>query len=509
MKIGLQTRVSIAIAFGALTFSAVLLGSFLYIYNAIFDEVTRFDLAETDRALTEQGRKKALAITQLAAESLANHLYYQQMDVISDFAQSTRRQYGVIYFYVLDPVGEIVHDGTPTIESFGTTIYDAMMRQVIESRNSTTWIADGSIHASSPIMVGSQVLGAVRIGLDLGEVESDKEAIRSLLISAADKGNRNLITSTTIIALVLGFLGVFMCVFMARGITGAIGTLRKATEEIGKGHYEVDVSLRRTDEIGDLAEAIRTMAGDLKKGEEKLRLALIEAEAANRAKSDFLANMSHELRTPLTSIKGSLGLIRSGTAGELSDKVQSLSDIAYKNSDRLVLLVNDILDMEKISSGKVEFDIKPMNIATLLKSAMEANRGYGVEHDVTFVCPDCDDDIPVLGDMDRLMQVMSNLMSNAAKFSGDGEQVELSSMRNGNTVRVAVKDKGCGVPNEFRKHIFEKFTQADTSDTRQKGGTGLGLSISKAIIEQHGGTVGFESEVDVGSTFFFTLPVLK
>jgi len=235
---------------------------------------------------------------------------------------------------------------------------------------------------------------------------------------------------------------------------------------------------------------------------------LTEQKEADRAKGEFVSTVSHELRTPLTSIKGSLGLIRSGAIGTLPEKLRSMLDIAYKNSDRLVLLINDILDMEKIKAGKMDYQMLPTEIVSLVDEAIEANEGYGEEHNVTFVKLTTEKEALVHGDKDRLMQVLSNLMSNAAKFSPDGEQVEMSIGRHDGMVRIAVKDNGPGIPEKFKKAIFQKFSQADSSDTRQKGGTGLGLSITKAIVEQHGGSIGFESEVGKGSNFFFDLPEL-
>ena len=235
---------------------------------------------------------------------------------------------------------------------------------------------------------------------------------------------------------------------------------------------------------------------------------ITERKKIDKAKSEFVSTVSHELRTPLTSIKGSLGLIKSGAVGELPGKFKSMLDIAYNNSDRLVLLINDILDMEKINAGKMEFNIGPMDIVSLVNEAIDANKGYGDEHNVTFFRSGNSEQILVDGDKDRLMQVFSNLMSNAAKFSPGGSEVELSVLHNGSFVRVSVRDSGPGIPKEFREKIFQKFSQADSSDTRMKGGTGLGLSITKAIVERHRGSIDFETESGNGSTFFFDLPIL-
>ena len=229
---------------------------------------------------------------------------------------------------------------------------------------------------------------------------------------------------------------------------------------------------------------------------------------AENMKSEFVATVSHELRTPLTSIKGSLGLIRGGTAGELPQKMNDMLNIAYNNSDRLVRLINDILDIEKIEAGKMEYSLKPINMDDLLKQTIKNTESYAEVHNARFVLTQSPADIHVMGDSDRLMQVLTNLLSNAAKFSPDGTEVKLSMERLEDIVRIKISDQGYGIPDAFKSKIFGKFSQADTSDTRQKGGTGLGLNISKAIVEHHGGKIGFETELGKGTTFYFNLPII-
>jgi signal transduction histidine kinase len=230
------------------------------------------------------------------------------------------------------------------------------------------------------------------------------------------------------------------------------------------------------------------------------------AEKANLAKSYFLSTVSHELRTPLTSIRGALALIAGGVVGELPAAFKSLVDIAHKNSERLILLINDILDMEKIEAGKIEFNASSVKLMPLLKQALDGNRAYAEQYQVSY---ELESELPeamISVDSNRMMQVFANLLSNAAKYSPSGGKVLVAVERIDQRIRVAVKDNGPGIPDEFKGRIFQKFAQADSSDTRKKGGTGLGLSISKAIIEQMGGCIWFNSQPDVQTAFYVELP---
>jgi signal transduction histidine kinase len=234
---------------------------------------------------------------------------------------------------------------------------------------------------------------------------------------------------------------------------------------------------------------------------------LTERKKVEQMKNEFISTVSHELRTPVTSIRGSLGLLAGGVAGELTKQARELVDIATSNSERLILLINDILDIEKIESGKMRFNLGPVRLREVLDTALQANRGYAQRFGVELVLAGEAPDITVTADGDRLLQVLANLLSNAAKFSPAGGKVEVSAARRGDGVRVQVRDHGSGIPADFQDKIFGKFSQADSSDTRRLGGTGLGLSIAKAIVEKHGGTIGFETAPGAGTTFHFDLPL--
>jgi PAS domain S-box-containing protein len=233
---------------------------------------------------------------------------------------------------------------------------------------------------------------------------------------------------------------------------------------------------------------------------------ITERSEVSRMKTEFVSTVSHELRTPLTSIAGSLGLIAGGAAGQLPERAQRLVEIAQSNCARLIRLINDILDIEKIESGKMHFDIKPLSLSALLTHAIDANQEFAASHGVTIELGALPQGAGILGDEDRVMQVLTNLLSNAAKFSPRGGVVRVDVIPLTRRYRVSVADQGPGIPEEFRERIFSKFAQADSSDTRVKGGTGLGLSIVREIVDRLGGAVSFDSVPGAGTTFHVDLP---
>lgn len=234
---------------------------------------------------------------------------------------------------------------------------------------------------------------------------------------------------------------------------------------------------------------------------------ITDRKRVERMKTEFVSTVSHELRTPLTAISGALGLVASGVAGELPPKADEMVAIAQKNSQRLTVLINDLLDMEKLVEGKVSIDTELHDLMPIVDRAIADNQAYAQQYGVTIVGVDRVDEAVVEVDSLRLLQVMANLLSNAAKFAPNNSVVTVRTSRGETIVRVEVTDTGPGIAEAFRASIFEKFSQADASDSRQRGGTGLGLAISKELIERMDGVIGFESIVGGGATFFFELPL--
>jgi signal transduction histidine kinase len=232
-----------------------------------------------------------------------------------------------------------------------------------------------------------------------------------------------------------------------------------------------------------------------------------ERKRLERMKDDFVSTVSHELRTPLTSISGSLGLLVGKAAGILPEPARRLLEIAHANSQRLVRLINDILDIEKLESGRVVFDLKRIEVRSMVEKTVEAVKGFAEGQNVRIRIEKSSVAADVRADADRLAQVLTNLLSNAVKFSPPDNEVVVTVEQGPDLVRILVRDHGSGIPLDFKPRIFERFAQAEATNARRKGGTGLGLSIVKQIVDRLGGEVGFSDAPGGGTVFYVELPV--
>ncbi|WP_434383055.1 ATP-binding protein [Melittangium boletus] len=236
---------------------------------------------------------------------------------------------------------------------------------------------------------------------------------------------------------------------------------------------------------------------------------ITERQHVERLKNEFVSTVSHELRTPLTSIRGSLGLLEGGIMGELDAPILEMVRIARSNTDRLIRLINDILDLEKMESGMLELKPQPLECAEVIEATLSGVSAMADAARVTLVAR-AEDAGQVKADRDRLIQVLTNLVSNAIKYSPPDGRVEVRAARDARgQVRFSVVDQGPGIPPDKRARLFGKFQQLDSSDTRSKGGTGLGLAISQAIVEQHGGHIDVLGEPGEGATFTFSLQAVR
>lgn len=360
-------------------------------------------------------------------------------------------------------------------------------------------------------------IGRLEIGLTLDELD-------------AVRNSRWINSLTTLAAILAPMLTILY--FAIRRLTGPLGQITQTIESVANdGNTPVIPYQSRMDEVGTLARALevfrnnRVELDNLRRSLEErvtnqtreLLTAKNAAEAGNLAKSRFLSTVSHELRTPLTSISGALKMLAQDRLDIAGEQRQALLSIANRNADRLLALVNDILDLQKIEAGKMQYEMTPVSLDMLLKQSLEAMSGYTVKYQSKIqyqrLTPS---DLVVVADAQRISQVILNLLSNAVKFSPIRSTIHLTLDEQDDTAMIKVIDQGAGIPETFRNNIFKRFTQSDSADTRQAGGTGLGLAIVMEIIRSHGGQIDYQNltpdnhpEHTQGACFWFTLPIIQ
>lgn len=305
---------------------------------------------------------------------------------------------------------------------------------------------------------------------------------------SASSSRKLVIAMSTIVVLVF----VAASILLTKSITRPLATLMDKTREIARGVFECDLKVASPPELAELAGAFNSMCNKL--------------NAIDKMKSDFFSMMSHELRTPLTSIKEGVSLLRDGAGGAVTDKQKRLLEILSEESNRLIDLVNGLLDLSKMEAGMMTYRFEQASLPSLIERTLtemvpliEAKK-ISLEAKLDESLP------PVLIDRERILQVLRNLIGNALKFTPEGGRVRVSARTGNREVKVSVTDTGPGIPGEDLDALFEKFRQAPHMNSNQMKGTGLGLALVKHIITAHGGRVWAENQPEQGSSFAFVLP---
>jgi len=283
--------------------------------------------------------------------------------------------------------------------------------------------------------------------------------------------------------------------FVAGSDSGASKELFE-TELVGDSDRRIPVEVSRSVVVTGAEQHLVFVARDI-----------TERRRVESMKSEFLSTVSHELRTPVTSIRGALALLHEEASEELPADVRKLIDIAHSNAEQLVRLISDIVDMERLEVGLLSFDLVPMKLVQAVRQAVAMTQSYAADRRLRVALEFTDESVTVLGDDGRLQQVVVNLLSNAMKYSPLESQVTVRVHEAGNMGRVAVLDNGPGVPEEFRTRIFQKFSQADSSNRRATGGSGLGLAIARSLVERMHGRIGFRNRPEGGAEFWFDVPL--
>lgn len=312
---------------------------------------------------------------------------------------------------------------------------------------------------------------------------------------------RNIFRKYILMAVLSPLIGLLLfSIYLKRSIVTPLQKLSQRMMDFLVDRYTFKFSTPDNNEIGDLQRTFNSLA-------QRAINSMDELKALDRAKSEFVSIASHELRTPLTSIKGSLGLLSSGIIGEVNEDAHGLIRIAEQETDRLVRLINNLLDLAKMESGTFKLQKEWVSVQSVAEACADSLLGLAQTAGVRLEILRPPENLEALLDQDRIQQVVTNLMSNAIKYSPKGDAVTIAySITEQKYLEIAIIDKGPGIPIHDQQLIFEKFRQATQPESKLVKGTGLGLAITKALVEEHGGTISVRSTAGTGSTFYFTLP---
>ena len=528
MKLSLQLKYSLLIL--SLVISIVIIFAALVVprFKSTMSDVTSLTSKTMKEALLSQLEGRARLMALLLSENLTNALYLYDLETIYALARATRKREDVIYVYIYDNDGRIINDGTKKVRLRDKVLDDEMSKNAVAARHLIVQTTPDVLDVAVPIKLHDEQLGGVRVGFSLIRLSTESQKLQSELGGIGSTGIRHTIQSIAVMAVGVSALGIILAIFVARGLSRPIRLLSTLSARVGRGEYDVDLSINRSDEIGEMAGSFTKMASDLKRSTVALQEAntgleqkvtertkeLVVANEklgeANRHKSLFLASMSHELRTPLNAIIGYSEMLQE-EAEDLGQKdfIPDLQKICGAGK-HLLGVINDILDLSKIEAGKMDlylerFEIAPMiqDVVTTIHPLVEKNANSFQVH--------CADDLGAMrADLTKVRQILFNLLSNSCKFTEQGTitlGVTREMVGGADWVRFRVSDTGIGITPEQIGKLFQAFSQADSSTTRNYGGTGLGLVITKKFCQMMGGDITVESVPGQGSTFIISLPV--
>ena len=376
------------------------------------------------------------------------------------------------------------------IEKFYNSYQDSINNETEEASSNKHYSQDLNKQALYNKQQDKAFYGIVNELQKLGD-DSDKNTLKK--ISELEKVGADARFTASAISVIIIFAGLIISIILTRSITGPIAVMKEKTRKIAKGNFEGDLNIFYPPEIAELANSLNLMSNKLKE--------------LDKIKSDFFLNISHELRTPLTSIKEGISLFKESIGEKLTDRQELLLRIIGESSNRLIGLVNSILDLSKMEAGMMTFNYTFADIIPLINNAVSEMKPLAITKNINFEVEDTQNLPKVKMDQERILQVLLNFIGNAVKFTPANGHVKISVRQTNGNLQVSVKDTGPGIEKEKLKTIFERFQQVSTQGTYYVNGTGLGLAIVKNIITGHGGKVWAESSIGEGSIFTFTLPL--
>jgi signal transduction histidine kinase len=442
------------------------------------------------------------------------------MQKIYELLSAVKKQSDVIHVYVYDVKGRIIHDGTKGLISYDKTVSDESSRQALARRQLTVRTDGDALYVAAPIKLQEELLGGVQIAYSLKQIRADIAAMKNDLEAQYQKSIERNALIMVALAAAFSVVGLFLAITLARSWSHPISVLSALSERIGRGEYDVDIPIRRSDEIGQLAGAFEDMTKNLKDLRQKetaqadelstaykqLKDAHDQLVNANKGKDEFLSVMSHELRTPLNVIMGYTGMIKEGILGNINTEQERALEKVIGRSGDLLIMINQILQATSIEAGKVHLEKRDLQLKSFLenlKSNYEVplNKGIAVNWDYPM------DTVTIHSDSAKLKHILQNLINNAIKFTAQGSvNITAKYLPETDTVEFQVADTGIGISEEMLPTIFEIFQQVDSSETRTYGGVGIGLYIVKKYTDLLGGEIVATSAPGKGTTFTLTIP---
>jgi len=502
---------------------AILMGLFVYHSTRASREL-----------ISEEMKGSARSFARMLATTATNAILSSDISSLHEYVDKTGKEHNVSYAMILDSEGTVLASTEKKFD--GYILSDDVSKRANSSSGELLQVAGNVFDISAPIFLEGKKIGIARVGV------STETMLQKIAVVRNDGVNM------TLFAIMVGSM---VAVLIALRVTRGLGSLGKVARQMTGGNLSSRVqgdplSYRELTELGDafnhMADAVQEREEELQQSIEELDLAHEELQSANeelqqhyeelelsqeelltsneelsqandrvieadRLKSEFLANMSHELRTPLNSVIALSGILLARMDGDLTEEQEKQVKIIKKSGKNLLELINDILDLSKIESGKMEISLEEFYIEDVVNDdrAMVTPLASEKEINISFIK---NEEIPVIrSDRNKVKQILLNLLSNAVKFTPAGGSITIDATGRDGRVELRVTDTGIGIAKENLDKIFEEFRQIDGSSTREYGGTGLGLAITRRFVKLLGGEIRVESEIGKGSTFIINIPV--